>query len=147
MRLTVLSLTGVLLLGTMLVAHAGAPCTDNMEVKGGFLAGKQYKTWQQFSGVDRSTAFQRAYAFLVQDGWSIAQTDKDLGVISAAQPVSFGAGKGAPLNVLVEEASGGSKVSITFSTSGGTMANKGAIEKDLCGLLASVGAVPAPPQK
>lgn len=147
MRLTVLSLTGTLLLGTMLVARAGAPCTDNMEVKGGFLAGKQYKTWQQFSGVDRSTAFQRAYAFLAQDGWSIAQTDKDLGVISAAQSVSFGAGKAAPLNVLVEEASGGSKVTITFSTSGGTMANKGAIEKDLCGLLASVGAVAAPPQK
>lgn len=113
-------------------------CEGNFTVDGGFFSGKTYKTWADFPNVKPNSAFKKVYAQTVKDGWKISQADKDMGVISASQTVSYGNGKTAPLNIVVEKNGIGSKVSITYSTSGGVSSPEDAVKKDFCATLSSV---------
>jgi len=113
-------------------------CGRNFTVKGSFFSGKTYKTWAEFPGVKADFAFKKVYIYTVKDGWTISQADKDLGVISASQVVSSGNGKTAPLNIVVEKNGAGSKVSMTYSTSGGVSSPEDAVKKDFCDTLAEV---------
>jgi hypothetical protein len=113
-------------------------CIANLTSKGNFLAGRQHSTWQEFPAISNAEAFKRVTAAVVKEGWKIAMANQDLGIISAATEVSFGGGKAAPLNVIVETKEAGSKVTITFATSGGVTASKQAIQKSLCGMLTAV---------
>lgn len=120
---------------TSAVAADERPCIANFTTKGSFMSGKQYQTWQDLPAVNKGDAYTRIYAAIVKDGWKIAQTDKEVGVISAANEVSFGSGKSAPLNILIEAAGNGVKVSATFSTSGAVAAKTKSVQESLCGYL------------
>jgi hypothetical protein len=61
-----------------------------------------------------------------------------MGVISAAQDVSYGKGKTAPLNVVLEEDESKVKVSISYSLSGGVSSPKKAVIKSFCNTIAAV---------
>ena len=115
---------------------AGA-CKANYQDTGSFWSGHTFKTWKEYAIVSPAKAYQRSYAYLVKDGWSIVHADKDMGVISAATNVNSPEAKTAPLNVLVEEAGkGGSKVSVTFSIGGGMTAPH--VADELCKIIDSV---------
>ena len=60
--------------------------------------------------------------------WTVSQADKELGSITATQTVSYGNGKTAPLNAMVESAGTGSKVSFVFPLSGGTRSPEDAVK-------------------
>jgi hypothetical protein len=64
-------------------------------------------------------AFSRIYGAVAKDGWSIGSSDKEAGVLSAPQSVSYGKGTVAPMAILVETVKNGSKVTATFRTGGG----------------------------
>lgn len=124
-------------------AAGGKPsddCKTNFTAKGNFFSGKKFDTWQQFPAVAPPEAFKRLLAVVVKEGWKIAAADKDLGTISATQEVSFSdGGKQVPMNILVESlAPSGSKVSITFSLTGGLMGGTGTVQKGFCKLMAGV---------
>jgi hypothetical protein len=84
--------------------------------------------------VKAETAFKRAYASLVKKGYQITHADKDVGMISAAQQVSFSqGGKTAPLNILIEAATrAGSKITYSFSTAGGLSASEDTVRDEFC---------------
>lgn len=108
-------------------------CKTNFTVEGSFFKGKTYKTWAIVSNVPTSVAYKNIYLKTVKDGWNITSSDKDMGIISAAQSVSYGNGKTAPLNIIVEqENESDSKVSITYSTSGGVSSPEDAVLKSFC---------------
>ncbi len=108
-------------------------CEINFTEEGSFIKGKTYKTWALFDNVQPTDAYKKVYLYTVKDGWKITESDKELGVISASQDVSYGQGKTVPLNIVVEEAgSAGSKVSITYSTSGGVKSPTDAVKKHFC---------------
>lgn len=115
-----------------------AQCTENFSVEGSFFTGKLYKTWADFPAAKTDQAFKKLYAFTVKGGWKVSQADKDLGVISAAQDVSFGNGKTAPLNIIVEKNGNGVKVSMTYATSGGVSSPEDAVKNHFCNSLAEV---------
>ena len=129
-------LCAVLLSGVALADSS--QCGDNFTVEGSFFSGKTYKTWAEFPGVKADYAFKKVYVYTVKDGWNISQADKEIGVISASQVVSHGKGKTAPLNIVVEEKGAGSKVSMTYSTSGGVSSPDDAVKNHFCATLAEV---------
>jgi hypothetical protein len=97
-----------------------SPSFKHFTESGSFFAGKSFTTWQEFPDVSTANAFKRAYAFIAKNGYTIVSSDKDMGVISATQGVISQAAKTVPLNTLIEHSGhGGSKVTITFSLSGG----------------------------
>lgn len=133
-----LRLIAVLIAGISINSFA-ADCESNLKVEGNFLKGKVYKTNGAVEGVDTTAAFANVYKYLVKDGWKIQASDKEIGSITAGQEVSYGEGKSAPLNVLVEKADAAVNVSISFATSGGTMASKDTITKQFCAIIAEAG--------
>ena len=112
-------------------------CLSHFTVEGSFLAGKKYNTWAELPGVSMADAYARIYATVAKDGWSIAQADKDSGVISATEQVSYGKGAQAPLTIVIETTQGGSKASITFRTAGGQTAGGDLIHSKFCNYLGS----------
>lgn len=123
-----------------LAAHANEQCNDNFTVEGSFLSGKTYKTWAVFPAARPQDAFTRAYAFTAANGFTVTNADKEAGVITAAQSVSYGKGKTVPLNIVVgTEAAGGVRVAMVYATSGGLVSPEAAIRKHFCMTLAAVG--------
>jgi hypothetical protein len=121
---------------TLLSAQAfgdAEQCKTNFSKEGSFLSGTTFKTWAEVEGVEPADAFKKVYLHTVKDGWKITSSDKEMGIISAAQDVSYGNGKTAPLNIIVEKSSSnGSKISITYSLSGGVKSQEKAVIDSFC---------------
>lgn len=120
---------------------------ENFKVEGNFLIGKTYKTSAVVSGVRQSDAFNRALAFTVANGFTVTASDREAGVISAAQAVSAGKGKTVPLSVILQPDAGNLKISMSYATSSGVMSPEGAIKQHFCLTIAaaSEGGSPAQP--
>ncbi len=113
-------------------------CKTNFTKEGSFLSGTTFKTWAEVEGVETADAFKKVYLQTVKDGWKITSSDKEMGIISAAQDVSYGNGKTAPLNIIVEKSStNGSKISITYSLSGGVKSPEKAVIESFCKTISS----------
>jgi hypothetical protein len=113
-------------------------CKTNFTKEGSFLSGTTYKTWAVVEGAEYSDAFKNVYLQVVKDGWKITNSDKEMGIISAAQDVSYGNGKTAPFNVVVEKESElNSKISITYSLSGGVKSPEKAVVDAFCKTIAA----------
>ncbi|MES2316139.1 MAG: hypothetical protein V4631_01475 [Pseudomonadota bacterium] len=110
---------------------------DNFKSEGNFLTGRTYKTWAVVAGVRQGDAFSRALAFTVANGFTVTASDKEAGVISAAQTVSFGKGKTVPLGVIIQPDAGNLKISMNYATSGGVTSPEGAIKKHFCMTIAA----------
>lgn len=80
-----------------------ASCEDNFSTSGSMFTGKTYKTWADLPNAKFESAFKGAYMYTVKDGWKILQSDKEMGVIQAAQAASYAKGKTVPLNIAVEK--------------------------------------------
>ena len=119
-------------------ATAGEACLDNFASEGSFLSGRTYKTWAIVPGVRQGEAFSRAYAFTAEHGFTVSSADKEAGVISAAQSVSYGNGKTAPLSVTLQQRPDGVRVALTYGTSGGVSSPEDAIQRHFCLTIASV---------
>ena len=125
------------------------PCENNFTVKDGFFDRKVYKTWQDFEARTLTTqiVLQRAYVFLVKDGWIINSTDKEAGVISASlQEGTLGeGGRVASLSILTEGSNsyfggkaGGTRVTTIFSVPAGLHAQEDRVRNNFCDILAYI---------
>ena len=119
-------------------AHADDDCVSNYKETGSFLSGRQYSTSQAFADVPTHQAFQRAYAFTAQNGFTINNANEEAGVISASQSVSYGQGKSVPLSVTVKSEGSGTRVLITYATSGGVTSPSDAIRNHFCKTMEAV---------
>ena len=115
-------------------------CQAHFATEGSFLAGRKYSTWVEFADVAKADAYSRVYSSIAKDGWNIVNADKEAGVISAAQNVSYGKGSQAPMVVVIEAAKSGSKVTATFRTGGGQTAKEETIRTKLCSYLGAASA-------
>jgi hypothetical protein len=130
----------VALSSAFVTAHAdeaadAKDCQAHFTTEGGFLTGRKYSTWIELADVTKADAYSRVYASIAKDGWSIASSDKEAGIISAAQNVSYGKGSQAPMVVIVEATKSGSKLTATFRTGGGQSAKEETIRTKLCSYL------------
>jgi hypothetical protein len=112
------------------------PCIANFSVEGGFWSGRSYKSFQEFPKAMQAEAFERVAAKVASDGWQVNTANRDLGIISASQTVSYGRGKTSPLNVVVKKrASGGIRVEVVYQTSGGVAVSGHAVQTGFCEIL------------
>ncbi len=74
--------------------------------------------------MSQPVAYKKAKTALVKIGWHITHEDASVGLISFSQQVSYSKGdKHVPLNLVIEEKSGGgSQILITQNIPGGLMA-------------------------
>lgn len=114
------------------------PCAQNFTFEGSFITGHTFKTNDFVSGVSKAEAMERGAKFTMADGWTITHTDKDLGIIGASQNVSFGQGKTAPLNIGVDEKTGGVNVNMSYSISAGVASPVEAVKDHFCSTIAAI---------
>lgn len=131
LTLTIAGATGVASADTG-AAAGGADCADHFTAEGNFLTGKKFTTWADFSTVSKADLYTRIYSNLAKDGWQITSSDKDSGIISASQSVSFGKGSTAPLTVVIETSGTGSKATATFRIGGGQSTKTETVKQKLC---------------
>jgi hypothetical protein len=110
------------------------PCVQNFTTEGSFFSGKTYKTSVFVGKIDRDAAFVRAAQFIVTDGWRMATSNKETGIITATQDVNWSEGKTAPLGVVLKSTTEGLTIQVTFSTGAGQASPKDAVIKALCGI-------------
>jgi hypothetical protein len=121
---------------TPAAAYNPADCEAHFTNEGSFLAGHKFSTWVEMPGVAKADAFSRTSVALSKDGYTIVSADKEGGIISASQSVSFGKGSTAPLVVVVEPSkTSGSKLTATFRTGGGQTAKAEIVRTKLCEYL------------
>lgn len=133
-------LSSALLLGALCAsgsAWADTQCTDNYTLEGNFFQGRLFQSWGSYSQVPFDEAYRRAYSNVVRQGFRIQQTDKDAGIIAAEQNVT-GSGKVVPLNVIIESEGAGSRVSVSFTTTGGLAVGESNVKDSFCQILRAV---------
>ena len=116
------------------------PCVTNYSTVGELWTGKQFKTFEDFPKVSTAIAFEKVAAAVASHGYQIRSINKDLGIISASQDVSFSSGgKTIPLNAVVKSSTGGgARVELLFSFSAGLATSADAVQDALCEILAPV---------
>jgi hypothetical protein len=125
---------------TVLAASAlhAQPCAENYTAEGAAATGMTFRTWQDF-GMTPDEAFARVHAAMASDGgYTIVSSDKTTGVISTTQGVTNSAAR-LPYNIVVSEQGGGSRVLLTFGTTGWLLLNQQDVVKQFCKTLAAVG--------
>ncbi|RKX62865.1 MAG: hypothetical protein DRP37_00405 [Thermodesulfobacteriota bacterium] len=147
MKATILLLITVFFLGgcattgqsqQSLKTHDMRECAQNFTYDGNFWIGRTYKTHVFIKGISKELAMERAARYTINDGWSITNTDNNLGIISASQTVSYGQGKTVPMNVGIESTDGGVKISMTYSTQGGVTSPLDSIKNHFCSTIEAV---------
>lgn len=114
-------------------------CATNFTTEGGFWSGMKYSTFEEFPKKTVGGTFDALLRSVAASGYQINSSNKEAGMISASQTVSYGEGKTAPLNFVIRKlAQSGVRVDVSFSTSGGVSASTEAAQKEFCKLLASV---------
>lgn len=112
-------------------------CAKNFTVTGNFFSGKQYKSYQELSGVSESRAFKSVAQYMATQGWTVVNTDAELGVLTATRgAVGSNTAKTLPLNILVKEVGGGKvRIETTFSTSFGLVTSADGQKDELCKIV------------
>ncbi|BCD97747.1 hypothetical protein [Marinagarivorans cellulosilyticus] len=123
---------------TALPVFAADQCETNFTKEGGFFKGTTFKTWANIEGVTVGDAHSSVYRHIAKDGWNIVSSDKEAGVLTASQTVSYGKGKTAPLNIIFEpNAETGTRISLSYALSGGVSSPKKAVIESFCATIAS----------
>ena len=135
----VLTLQGCAMERTINKTADNRACVANYSTEGDFWTGKQFKTYENFPKASKASAFDNLIATIASSGYQITNNNKELGIISANQTVSYGQGKTVPLNAVVKEnTSGGVRVDLVFTLSGGLATSADSVQNEFCKYLASV---------
>jgi hypothetical protein len=114
-------------------------CATNFKTEGGFFSGTKFSSFQEFPKKTVPGAFDSLLSAVAVSGYQIVSSNKDSGLISANQTVSYGKGKTVPLNVFVKKSeTSGVRVEIVTNLSGGVSASAESVQTEFCKLLASV---------
>lgn len=148
-KIILIALSGIVLSGCVTPgvkneqAKAALPadtreCAQNFTFDGSFWAGRTFKSHATAQGVSQATGIQRAARYLTSNGWTITNTDKELGIISASQTVSYGQGKTVPFNVTMEPQGNALRVTTTYVLSGGVTSPAEAVRDEFCNVIGAV---------
>ena len=110
-------------------------CEANYSQEGGFIAGRTFSSWGEVA-VPMGTAYKRIYMEMMKAGLKISSSDKELGMLTGEQHVTVqGRPTALPVNVVIEEAGAGAKVTVTKTTPSGYATSKGYQIEYLCQLI------------
>lgn len=118
-------------------------CVTNFVTEGGFWAGQKHSTHEIFQKKSVAGAFDSVLQVMVTSGYQIVSNNKESGLISASQTVSYGNGKTIPINVLIKKISSSDiKVEVSTVFSGGVTAPVDSVQKEFCKFLAAANQSP-----
>lgn len=130
------------MLGMLCAANALAadpPCITNYKEEGSFFAGRRFTTTDIVPGVKPDVAFKRIYIEGTKSGLTVAQSDKDIGILNFQQlnagVTNTGAQVNLPWNVTIEEEGDGSRITVAKTTPGGYATSEDFQKKSMCGVI------------
>lgn len=113
------------------------PCAVNYSSEGTLVSGKQFKTFEDFPGLSKATAFDNLIAALTSSGLQIVNSNKESGIISASKSV-IGSGRTFPVNAVIRSnASGSTRVELIVSLASGMATSADAVQAEFCKILAT----------
>ena len=107
-------------------------CEANFQEAGNFFTGTTFSTFQDYDA-PADDVFRTTLFAIASQGFHVVSQDRELRIISASQSVTGGEGSTAPLNVMIEERSAGSRARLTFTIAGGQMAMEP--RRNICDLM------------
>jgi hypothetical protein len=111
------------------------PCAKNFSVAGSMVSGQTFTSFDVNAGANRSSVYDRVVRILTTRGYNITSANKELGIVSALNPIIMGKGSRATLNVAVSEAQNRVRVDTTFSIPGLTGTSTPAVKEEFCTIL------------
>lgn len=128
-------LTGCASEGPVTTGNDTRPCATNFAVKGSMLAGQTFTSFEERLGANKSVVFERVVRTLTTKGYNVTSANKDLGVVSALNPIIMGKGSRATLNVAVSDSQSRVRVDTTFAIPGLTGTSTSAVRDEFCAIL------------
>ena len=115
------------------------PCVKNLSSVGSFWSSRTFKTFQDFSGISRSRAFNQLAPALAGGGWTISSSSKESGVITAWAKPNYAEGETESLNAVVRsKGTAGIRVELTYIAPAMAIVPESTLNDQLCSILASV---------
>ena len=114
-------------------AHSG--CKQNFTTLGlPLLSQIEYRTFETYKGLDKTTAAKRIAARLKAEGYSSVR--RSGGVVTAWQETS-GSGRPQELRFIVEDSSSQTRIEAIFTIQQGQVAGNRVVRNELCKLIAA----------
>lgn len=136
-RIVVVLLAAGTLAGDALAAQA--PCEVHFTEEGSFLMGRRFATHDIVPAVNAMDAFRRISVEGVKSGLKLANANKDLGILSFEQANAGVTNTGQQVNlawnVTIEEAQGGTKVTVSKTTPGGYATSTDFQIRSMCAVI------------
>jgi len=115
------------------------PCIANLSTEGSYWTSRTFRTFQDFSSVTRAAAFDQLVPDLASDGWTIASSSKETGVITAWAKPNYAKGETESLNVVIrDKGSAGIRVELTYTAPAMAIVPESSLHQGFCKYLADV---------
>lgn len=128
-------LTGCASEGPVTATNDTRPCATNFAVKGSFVAGQTFTSFEERPGANKTVVYERVVRSLTTKGYNVTNSNKDLGIVSALNPIIMGKGSRATLNVAVSDSQSRVRVDTTFAIPGLTGTSTSAVREEFCVIL------------
>jgi len=111
-------------------------CTKNFTLAGSEARGLSYSSHDEFPALSRKEAMQNVIAYMFSRGWTIFNTDTDLGIVSATTDVIHSDGRTAQFSVVIsEQRNGSTQVECSTYTAGNQQAYEDILKREFCRLI------------
>jgi hypothetical protein len=111
-------------------------CTKNFTLTGSEARGGSYRSHDEFQELPRKKAMQNIIAYMFSQGWTIFNTDTDLGVVSATTDVTLSGGRVAQFSVVItEQRDGATRVECSTSAGVNQQASEDILKREFCRLI------------
>ena len=111
-------------------------CMKNFALSGSEARGLSYNSQDEFQGLSRKEAMQKIIAYMFSQGWTIFNTDTDLGVVSATTDVMHSDGRMAQFSVVItEQRDGATRVEVSTYTGVNQQAYEDILKREFCRVI------------
>ncbi|MYM92651.1 hypothetical protein [Duganella vulcania] len=118
------------------MAAQASDCDTNFVASGNFITGYKFTTSAQVSDVLADPAFTAASQYLLKEGITVLQVDRSAHLLSGLLHGST-PNRPIPLNLAVEDAGHGARLTLTLTTPGGVFTNDAAAKEEFCKVVAA----------
>lgn len=120
---------------TPVAANPDRSCVKNFTTAGTFLTGQTFSSFEEHEGKKTTVVYGQVIRSLTSRGYQITNSDKNMGLVSATNPVIFGEGTTATMNVMVTNVNNRVRVETTFSIPGFTTTSTSEVRDEFCTIL------------
>ena len=137
--IVVLAIQGCATQQTVTKTTDSRPCIANLSSQGSFWTSRTIKTFQDFSNVSKAAAFDQLVPALASDGWTIASSSKETGVITSWAKPNYAEGETESLNAVIrDKGTAGIRVELTYIAPAMAIVPASTLHDGFCKYMADV---------